>query len=252
MKGALHSVYRQNIVKLSLGQPGKLVAKHRKHKSLFTTLLGGGVSCPPSLSATWIVAVRREAGCCLPVHPHKTPAAVIRPTTVRLAHTHTRHHHAKFCAGESEGKNSGHRQTRLRRSHASVWENRFFDAGCQNKVYTSKAFQIVYWFLGTSIVVTKEYPCSKFLKKCIFFLKFLYNKVLHSRIKSPSFANDSKTICFRISKVLSACRSVSMSQKTPRIEEDGRRLQSSRGGGRILWESEREKVWFRFLFFNGV
>lgn len=79
-------------------------------------------------------------------------------------------------------------------------------------------------------------------QKCIFFLKFLYNKVSHSRIKSPSFANNSKTICFKISKVVSACRSVSMSQKTPRIEEDGWRLQSSRGGGRILWKSESQKV----------
>lgn len=82
-------------------------------------------------------------------------------------------------------------------------------------------------------------------QKCIFFLNFYIIKCHIVELNHRHLPTIQKLVV-----VVSACRWVSMSQKTPRIEEDGRRLQSIRGGGRILWKSESEKVWFRFLFFS--
>lgn len=57
---------------------------------------------PLSLSL-WILAVRLEAGCCLPVRPHRTPTTLIRPTTDKHTHTRASHKHSHtWISMESE------------------------------------------------------------------------------------------------------------------------------------------------------
>lgn len=88
---------------------------------------------PPSLSPAlflsltvcmWIVAVRLEAGGCLPVHPHTTPTTLIRPTTVKHTRTHTHTHVTRIIqrfAHRSKNGNTHRAQTESSQKFASVW-----------------------------------------------------------------------------------------------------------------------------------